>query len=93
MTAFVIPTTRVSSRATIDFWIEAFGMELLAIHPGDATDVVDHAELRLGDGRVMAGTPREEGLNQAIGGTSMYRGIDGAGRHRRDPRPRRCGRR
>ena len=51
-------------------------MELLAIHPGDATDVVDHAELRLGDGRVMAGTPREEGLSQAIGGTSMYWVID-----------------
>ncbi len=76
MTAFVIPTTRVSSRKTIDFWIEAFGMELLAIYPEDATDVVDHAELRLGDSRVMAGTPREEGLDQAIGGTSMYWVLD-----------------
>lgn len=76
MSAFVIPTTRVSSRATIDFWIEAFGLELLAIYPEDATGVVDHAELRLGDGRVMAGTPREEGLQQAIGGTSMYWVLD-----------------
>lgn len=76
MSAFVIPTTRVSSRATIEFWIEAFGLELLAIYPEDTTDVVDHAELRLGDGRVMAGTPREEGLQQAIGGTSMYWVLD-----------------
>lgn len=76
MTPYVIPTTRVSSRATIDFWIEAFGLELLAIYPEDATGVVDHAELRLGDGRVMAGTPRPGGVDQAIGGTSMYWVID-----------------
>jgi uncharacterized glyoxalase superfamily protein PhnB len=76
MTAFVIPTMRVSSRATIECWIAAFGLELLAIYPEDALDVVDHAELRLGDGRVMAGTPREEGLQQAIGGTSMYWVLD-----------------
>lgn len=76
MTTFVIPTTRVSSRKTIDFWIEAFGMELLAIYPEDATDVIDHAELRLGDGRVMAGTPRKEGVSHAIGGASMYWVVD-----------------
>lgn len=76
MTAFVIPTTRVSSRATIDFWIEAFGLELLAIYPEDAADVVHHAELRLGDGRVMAGTPREEGLQHEVGGASMYWVLD-----------------
>jgi uncharacterized glyoxalase superfamily protein PhnB len=67
---------RVSSRTTIEFWIAAFGLELLAIYPEDALDVVDHAELRLGDGRVMAGTPREEGQQQVIGGTSMYWVLD-----------------
>jgi uncharacterized glyoxalase superfamily protein PhnB len=77
MPAFVIPTTRVSSRATIEFWIEAFGLELLAIYPEDAShDVVDHAELRLGDGRLMAGTPREDGPQQTIGGTSLYWVLD-----------------
>jgi uncharacterized glyoxalase superfamily protein PhnB len=78
MTAFVIPTTRVSSRSTIDFWTEAFGLELLAIYPEDTVDVVAHAELRLGDGYVMAGTQREEGLRQPVGGASMYWVLDDA---------------
>src|SRR4051794_13454747 len=78
MSMFVIPSLRVSARATINFWVEAFGAELLAIYPEDATDVIDHAELRLGSGRVMAGTPREDGLQQVVGGTSLYWVMDDA---------------
>jgi uncharacterized glyoxalase superfamily protein PhnB len=76
MSTFVIPTMRVSSRTTIDLWIDAFGLELLAIHPEDATDRIDHAELRLGDGRVMTGTPREDGLQDTIGAASTYWVLD-----------------
>ena len=76
MTAFVIPTTRVSSRTTIDFWVEAFGLEILTIDPEDATDTVNYAELRLGDGRVMTGTGQEGGLKLAVGAASLYWVLD-----------------
>ena len=62
MTAYVIPTIRVSSRAVLDHWVEAFGIELQTIY-GEG-DVVEHAQLRLGDGRLMAGTSRDEDVGK-----------------------------
>lgn len=63
----VIPALRVSSRATIDQWVEAFGLELVFV-----TGDVDHAELRLGDAWVMAGTPKGNEFDTAPGGSSVY---------------------
>ncbi len=70
----VIPALRVSSRAVIDQWVEAFGLELVALH-GEG-DSVEHAELRLGDGWVMAGTPRGNDFDTAPGGASLYFVLD-----------------
>lgn len=71
---YVIPALRVSSRAVIDQWIEAFGLEAhQIIGEGDA---VEHAELRLGDGWVMAGTPRGNEFDTAPGGASLYFVLD-----------------
>lgn len=74
MTTVIIPALRVSSRAVIDQWIEAFG---LAAHQiiGEG-EAVDHAELRLGDGWVMAGTPRGNEFDTAPGGASLYFVLD-----------------
>ncbi len=63
----VIPALRVSSRATLDQWVEAFGLELVSVF-GD----VDHAELRLGDGWVMAGSPKGNAFDQPVGGMTTY---------------------
>jgi uncharacterized glyoxalase superfamily protein PhnB len=71
---YVIPALRVSSRAVVDQWIEAFGLEAQQIiGEGDA---VEHAELRLGDGWVMAGTPRGNEFDTAPGSASLYFVLD-----------------
>ena len=72
---YVIPALRVSSRAVVDQWIEAFGLEAQQII-GEG-DTVEHAELRLGDdGWVMAGTPRGTEFDTASGGASLYFVLD-----------------
>ena len=71
---YVIPALRVSSRAVVDQWVEAFGLHLVALH-GEG-DAVEHAELRLGDGWVMAGTPRGNEFDTAAGGASLYFVLD-----------------
>jgi uncharacterized glyoxalase superfamily protein PhnB len=67
----VIPTLRIRDRATLDHWVEAFGLELQAIFP-EHGEQVDHAQLRLGDGWIMAGTAREAGVGQPPGSGSCY---------------------
>jgi uncharacterized glyoxalase superfamily protein PhnB len=74
MAATVIPTIRVSERAILDHWVEAFGLEATAVY-GEG-DVVEHAQLRLGDGWVMAGTPREDDLGKAPGSAALYWVLD-----------------
>ncbi|HEX4691052.1 MAG TPA: VOC family protein [Solirubrobacteraceae bacterium] len=74
MTAYVIPTIRVSSRAVLEHWVEAFGIELQVVH-GEG-DVVEHAQLRLGDGRLMSGTSREEDVGKPPGSAAMYWVLD-----------------
>jgi uncharacterized glyoxalase superfamily protein PhnB len=76
MTAFVIPTIRVSSREVLDHWVEAFGLAVEAVY-GEG-DRVDHAQLRLGDGWVMAGTAREDGVGQPPGTAATYWVLDRA---------------
>lgn len=71
----VIPALRISSRATLDFYVRAFGAELVAAHPPEGDDVA-HAELRLGGGSIMCGTGREGGLDQPPGGSSTYWVLD-----------------
>ena len=66
----VVPVLRVSSRATLNQWVLAFGLEpVLVMGEGD---VVDHAELRLGDGWIMAGTMKDNAFDAALGGTVTY---------------------
>ena len=74
MAATVIPTIRVSDRAILDHWVEAFGLEATAVHAEG--DVVEHAQLRLGDGWVMAGTPRADDLGKPPGGAALYWVLD-----------------
>lgn len=71
---YVIPALRVSSRAVVDQWVEAFGLEAhQIIGEGEA---VEHAELRLGDGWVMAGTPRDNEFDTPPGSASLYFVLD-----------------
>lgn len=66
----VIPALRISSRAVLDQWVAAFGLEpVTVIGEGDA---VGHAELRLGDGWVMAGTPKGNAFDTPTGMTTIY---------------------
>ncbi|WP_026909625.1 VOC family protein [Patulibacter minatonensis] len=68
---FVVPTLRIRDRATLQHWIDAFGLELTAVFP-ETGELVDHAQLRLGDGWVMAGSVREDGPGQPPGTGAMY---------------------
>jgi uncharacterized glyoxalase superfamily protein PhnB len=73
----VIPTFRVHERATLQHWVDAFGLQLASVHPADGP-AVDHAELRLGDGWIMAGTSREKGVGQPPGTGATYWVLDDA---------------
>ena len=72
----VIPAFRVSSRAVLDQWVEAFGLEFVFC-VGEA-DVVNHAELRLGNGWVMAGTEKNNEFDRPPGSSSTYWVLDDA---------------
>lgn len=70
----VIPAFRISSRAVLDQWVAAFGLEpVLVMGEGDE---VGHAELRLGDGWVMAGTPKGNAFDTPHGATTTYWVLD-----------------
>jgi uncharacterized glyoxalase superfamily protein PhnB len=68
--SYVIPALRISSRAVLTQWTKAFGLELV-FDTGEG-DTVGHAELRLGDGWIMAGTPRGNEFDVAPGSTTTY---------------------
>ncbi len=72
----VIPALRVSSRAVLDQWVAAFGLEL--VFSVGEEDVVNHAELRLGDGWVMAGTEKNNEFDRPPGSASTYWVLDDA---------------
>ncbi len=72
---YVIPTLRIRERATLQHWVDAFGFQLHAVYP-EQGDHVDHAQLRLGDGWIMAGTPREGGVGQQPGQAACYWVLD-----------------
>ena len=60
MAATIIPTLRYhDAPAAIEFLVEAFGFTVHARH--QQGDVVEHAQLVLGDGMVMLGSTRREG--------------------------------
>ena len=71
----VFPTLRYhDARAAITFLDKAFGFEPHHIHEGD-DGVVEHAELRFGDGLVMLGNVREGGFSEIApppGSSSVY---------------------
>lgn len=66
-----IPTIRIRERSTLQHWVDAFGLELHAVFPEDG-EAVDHAQLRLGEGWMMSGTVREDGVGQAPGTGATY---------------------
>lgn len=65
----VFPCLKISSRALLDFYVEAFGFELTAVFPPEG-EAVDHAQLRLGGASIMCGT--RTGTDQPVGGTLTY---------------------
>ena len=71
----VIASLRISDRALLQEWVDAFGFELDAVHPPDG-EAVDHAQLRFGDGWIMAGTPRGGGHETPVGTASLYCVVD-----------------
>lgn len=71
----IIPALRVRQRDTLQHWVDAFGLELHAVYP-EHGDHVDHAELRLGDGWIMAGSDREGGVGQPPGSAGLYWVLD-----------------
>ncbi len=70
MPSTVVPAFRVSSRAVLDQWVEAFGFELAFIV--EDGEQIGHAELRLGDGWVMAGTPKGNEHDHPVGTAGSY---------------------
>lgn len=72
-----IPTLRIRDRATLQHWVDAFGFELHAVFPDDGPQV-DHAQLRLGGGWLMAGSDRDDGLGQPPGTGASYWVLDDA---------------
>lgn len=73
----VIPSLRIADRSTLQHWVDAFGFELHVVFPDDGPRV-DHAQLRLGDGWIMAGSDGDEGLGQPPGTGSTYWVVDDA---------------
>lgn len=67
----VVPVIRVRERSTLQHWVDAFGLELHAVFPAEGPQV-DHAQLRLGDGWLMSGTVRDEGIGQPPGTGATY---------------------
>ena len=72
----VVPAVRISSRAVLNQWVQAFGLELV-FSVGDG-EVVNHSELRLGDGWVMAGTEKSNEFDRPPGSASTYWVLDDA---------------
>lgn len=70
-----IPTFRLRERATLQHWVDAFGFELHVVVPADGPQV-DHAQLRLGDGWIMAGSHREDGVGKPPGSGATYWVLD-----------------
>jgi len=71
----VIPTIRISDRSLLTQWVDGLGLELTAVYPPEG-EAVDHAQLRFGEGWVMAGTPREGVHGLAPGHSSIYLVVD-----------------
>lgn len=70
----VFPCLKISSRELLDFYVQAFGFEAVAVYPPEG-EVVDHAQLRLGGAAIMCGT--RGGTEQPLGGTLTYWVVDG----------------
>lgn len=71
MPALVIPSVRVSTRDRLRFYEEAFGAVVVFATPAD-DDTLDHAQVTIGGGMFMCGTGLSDGLEQPVGGSSVY---------------------
>ncbi len=71
MSAIAMPAVRITTRATIDFYVDAFGAQLVMVTPDEGPEV-RHAELTIDGAMFMCGTGREEGLDQKPGHSSSY---------------------
>jgi uncharacterized glyoxalase superfamily protein PhnB len=79
--ATIHPTlTYADALGAIDFLCTAFGFERVQVMTGEGGRDVVHAELRLGDGIVLVGQPRDDDL--ATGGTQLvYVALDEVDAH------------
>lgn len=60
MPQFYPSMTYEDAVGAIAFLTEAFGFEELAVHTGEGSRQVEHAELRFGTGILMMGSPRPD---------------------------------
>ena len=60
--------------AAIDFLCRAFGCETKLVVPGEG-DTIAHAELTLGDGMIMLGSPRDNAFNRLQSTPKALRGV------------------
>ncbi|MCW2996822.1 MAG: glyoxalase [Solirubrobacterales bacterium] len=74
-TAIAIPALRIGSRATLQFYVDAFGAKVVFVTP-ESGDEVHHAELTIGGAMFMCGTGQENGVEQEPGGSSSYWVVD-----------------
>ncbi len=70
-TAIAMPAVRITSRATLDFYVRTFDATVVMVTP-EAGDEVHHAELTIDGAMFMCGTPRPDGLEQPPGGSAGY---------------------
>jgi uncharacterized glyoxalase superfamily protein PhnB len=74
-TAVAMPAVRIESRATLDFYVQAFDAKIVMATP-ESGDEVHHAELTIDGAMFMCGTPRPDGLEQPRGGSAGYWVLD-----------------
>lgn len=74
-TAIAVPALRITSRATIDFYVSAFGARADFVTP-ESGDEVHHAQISIGGAMFMCGTGQEGGVHQDAGKGSIYWIVD-----------------
>lgn len=77
----VIPAFHfVDARAALDFFVEAFGFAISAVHEGSDGRIA-HAELTHGNGMMMLGAAHDDDPFHLPGSASVYVVVDDADAH------------
>ncbi len=74
-TAVAMPFVPLRSRATLDFYVQAFDATVVLVVP-EAGDEVHHGELTIDGAMFMCGTPRPDGLEHGPRGSGGYWVLD-----------------